>query len=1189
MKVSDHAIDRPLVVMLGTVLVLLLGAWAVQHIPVERDPDVTIPYIVVTVPWPGATPADVEKQIARPLEQQLQGLDHVDWLHLNSVEGACTAVVRFLDAVDINTARQRIKDRVDLARPEFPDDAEEPVVVDVRLDSVPVVLVTVAGGDDFVALKTIAENLGDRLETLNGVSEVEVFGGLEREVKVECEPDRLATFGVTFDDVAAAIRNWHLSFPAGKTGLSGSTGRDTARDYVVRVRGEVASPDLLNDIPVAVPGTNPPVRFPLREVATIRPGFKDRESFSRFNGQPCVTCVVHRTSGVNTIDLVGRIKAEVNTFEEQLPEGSPIQLHSTQDIGKEIRGMMTQLLSSALYGAVLVFIMLVVAVGVRNSLLVAFAIPFTVALTVFALDLSGHTINAVTMFGMIVILGLVVDGAVIVGENIFRHVEEGMPPLEAAKIGIHEVGASVIVADLTTIAAFLPLLMLSGSTGDYLSPIPLVVALALAASLIVDHFTLPTLAARMMPRRKRGAPGGGVTRAAVAPRRPRDTGGSSDRGWWKRAFRFVVFGEPMQPPATPPLPSGAMPVPPSPDVVPPTDMTTAPLPGSDEHEIDGVRMRKADQQRDNRPGGVRRFIAVGGSPRQSQSGEHRLDELMRGGSGAPLVRWFRGLYVRCLQTSMNVSLLVFAVVTGAVAAGVVALFGGVVGMELMPHVDRSRFFVLLEMPVGTPLEQTRTSMLQLEDAVKAFIEQHPDEIETWVTTGGQTNSLQSDIRENTEQGPEYGKIQIELVPIDRRVRTQYEILSDLRARFHEAAGETVIVEEIYEGPPAGKPVAVRLYGETWSELDAAMRELLDIVRRTPGTRDAASDYRPTRPGLAIDRLTGRSNELGVSSAAITAATRAAIHGVEAGLMEDGDDRIDIIVTARATTCDTPDEMRQLPVRSELGMIVPLGEVATVSLETGVRKQQRRDGSKCVSVRADLVAGARLADVLREIRSAALQSPVLQRLNARFDDEAGGGRRVRMVLEGEAEERDRTFNELLIAMALGIILVTFILASYLNSLVQAGILMMTVPLGFLGVLVGLYLTGNTFNTLSFMGMVALTGIVVNDAVVLLDYTNYRRKLEPWRPVREVVLHAARTRLRPVIITTVTTVGGLLPLALNWGGGGRFWEPLAWSIIFGVSFATVLTLVVIPVAYNFLLNPDEGLQRLMKRLRPAKPGS
>ncbi len=486
MRLGEFSVKNRASVFFGLIAIAIAGASAYSTLPRESFPDISIPNILVYTLWPGATPADVEKQLTDELERELQGLEGIKEITSTSTESVSVVNVEFASGTDLDFALQKVRDRVNVAKSEFPEEAEEPILRELNFSDVPILQVHLAGDAGPVELRRVAKELQDEVEAIPGVLRATLVGGVEREVKVDVDPERLRLYGASLDDVINIIRDENVSIPGGELKLTGQT-------LALRVPGEVEDPLEVEQFVVKVVDQRP---IQIRDVADVSYGTKDRSSYSRIDGKESVSLSVQKRTGANIIAVTDRIKAEVERARERWPVGVTATLLADQS--KDIRIMVADLENNILTGVVLVVFVLFFTMGLRNALFVGAAIPLAMLLTFIIVQLSGMTLNMMVLFSLVLAVGMLVDNSIVVVDNIYRHVQEGKTPVEAAMVGTREVGGAVLNSTLTTIAAFVPLFFWPGIVGDFMSILPIAVCMALAASLVIAFTANPTFAAEWM-------------------------------------------------------------------------------------------------------------------------------------------------------------------------------------------------------------------------------------------------------------------------------------------------------------------------------------------------------------------------------------------------------------------------------------------------------------------------------------------------------------------------------------------------------------------------------------------------------------------------------------------------------------------------------------------------------------------
>ncbi len=486
MRLGEFAVRNRATVFFAILAIVVAGSSAYTTLPRESFPDIEIPNILVYTLWPGASPTDVESQITDELERELQGLEGIKQITSTSTESVSVVNVEFVSGVDLDFALQKVRDRVNLAKSEFPSDAEEPILRELNFSDVPILQVHLSGDVGPVELRRLAKAVQDEVEAIPGVLRATLVGGVEREVQVDVDPERLRLYGASLDDVLDAIRDENVSIPGGELTLKGQT-------LALRVPGEVEDPLAVERFVVKVVGQR---SVQVRDVAAVRYGFKERSSYSRIDGRESVSLSIQKRSGSNIIELTDRLKTEVDRLRGTWPKG--VEATFLADQSKDIRIMVADLENNVLTGVVLVVIVLFFTMGLRNALFVGVAIPLSMLLTFVVVQLAGMTLNMMVLFSLVLAVGMLVDNSIVVVDNIYRHLQEGKSAFEAAQLGTREVGGAVLNSTLTTIGAFVPLFFWPGIIGDFMSILPIAVCIALAASVIIAFTANPTLASAYM-------------------------------------------------------------------------------------------------------------------------------------------------------------------------------------------------------------------------------------------------------------------------------------------------------------------------------------------------------------------------------------------------------------------------------------------------------------------------------------------------------------------------------------------------------------------------------------------------------------------------------------------------------------------------------------------------------------------
>jgi len=1000
------------------VVVLLLGAVAYLTMPREQDPEINFNWVMITTVLPGASAEDVEKRVTKPLEDAIKGVADVRFSMSSSRENVSNILVRFREIAErtfdkrVNDLRRDIQNK---AKSELPVEAKDPRVLEVTTSNgFPTALVLVTGRAADEVLRQRSRLLRDELERMPGIDQVFATGLRDPELLVEFDPAAVANRGLNGSDVADAALAWFRDTFAGKV----ETGSGAQRDaWLVRVVGQQAEAERVAQIPVGRAG------IPLASFAEVSRARAKAGSLASFAGAPAVMLSISKKSRTNTLDLIARINAFI-AGKNTLLANDGIELRLLDDQTPKTRASIGIMEANALVGLGVVLAMCWLFLGGRIAVLVALGIPFALAGTFAVLGGLGYTVNISVLLGVVIALGMLVDDAVVVVEAIYYKMQRGMVALEASIGALREVFAPVTSAVLTTMAAFLPLMLLPGIVGKFMFIIPFIVTLALAISLLEAFWILPV----HVVTASRGA-------------RP----GTDD---WRARFNHLL------------------------------------------------RVR----------------------------------------------------YARWLIAALRRPRLSLAVMALLLAGAIAALATGLVRVQFFAFDPMDVFYVNVDMPAGAPIEQSLAEAEKLEAGVREHLK--PGEARNLASYAGVKFT-------DTEPlyGEAYGQVVVSLLP-RQEGRSVTQIVAAMRADIEALPSPGKISFTLLSGgPPLTKPVRVRVRGDEPRELRAAADALLDTVRRIPGARDVTDDEIPGRPQLVLELDREALRAAGLDAARVARLVRLAVDGEVVAQTRDRGEKLELRVRAKhrangsvgADILDLLDD----PVALPGGQTTTLG--ALVHAETQVRQGVIKHYNlvRAITVEADL--DKTVTDTLTANRLIAegWQPLAVQFPNTGID------------FSGEMEDIRESLDAMQWLFLLGVGLIYLILAAQFGSYWQPLLILVTVPLAFTGVVFGLLVSRNPLSLYTLYGVIALTGIAVNSAIVLIDAANER--LKAGMSVLHASVYAARRRVVPILITSVTTIGGLFSLAFGLAGQSLLWGPVAQSIVWGLAISTVLTLFVIPLLY------------------------
>lgn len=1035
MSLANLSVRRPIGTLTLAIAVIVFGVVAASRLAVDLLPSVDAPRLSITTFYDGVAPEEIETLITRPIEQAVSTVEGVTELSANSSEGLSRVQLRFKWGYDLKTATDDVREMLDRIRARLPEGADTPIIYKFDLSEAPVATLGLAGTGDATRIRYLADEvLSRRLERVPGVARADVRGGRVREVEVRLEAARLAALGVDVAEVSAALQRENRNVSAGDMLSRG-------REVVIRTEGEFASAEEIAKV-VVTTRDGQPIR--VNDLGAVVDGYQELQSELWVDGDPGLTMRVSKQSGTNTVEVMEGVRREVEAINRDYQ--GRLNLVVLSDGSTFIKAAVTNVQGSVVYGAGLALLVLLFFLrNVRATLVVATAIPISVLATfslMFAADVS---LNVISMGGLALGVGMLVDGAIVILENAYRKREEGLEPKAAAVAGTNEVAGAVLAGALTTLAVFVPVVFIGDFAGVFFREMAVVVSFALLASLAVALTVVPALASVLLGRERR---------------RP-------------------AWGDALE-----------------------------------------TRAASLQQGLENGYGRVLDLAL-----------RHRFATL--------------GLAVLLLGASLLVAPLL--------------------GVELMPETDEGEIDVNVELPIGTPLETTMSVMQQVELRVRGAIE--PGEL-AHVTTVAGPEAVWRPGSANE------GSMEVTLVPVTERARSIDEVMASVRKAVDGIPGADIRLRKgsanlLFRMMRGGNDrVSVEVRGHDVDTADALAARVREAIKDAPGITDTFVDREPGKleQTLRVDRQ--RLAELGLTGDAVANAVEHYILGSVATRLRDRGAEYDIRVRLREEDRRSVEQLQSLPISLPDGGTVPLGSVAKVEQGTSPASIARLDQERIVRVGMgidDRPLGEVVANVRERLRNVEVPEGFA------------------LAVSGEAEEQAETFSGLLIGVLLAIFLVYAVMVVQFESIKQPLIIMSSVPFALIGAVLALLVTGTTFNMNSFLGLIVLVGIVVNNAIILVDYTNTLRQ-EHGLTALEALRRSGRQRLRPVLMTTLTTVLGMLPLAIGIGEGSEIQAPLARVVVGGLLVSTLVTLVVTPALYALV----EGRRRIAAESEVAGKG-
>jgi len=1136
-SVASWAIDNPSVIFVMIAILLYVGFQAYQAMPREDYPEIVETKVYVSTPYPGNTAEDIERLITDPLEDRLKNVSNVVETSSTSQEDYSIITVEFDEDITVEQARQKVKDEVDSEKasedwPTFNGAKVEPNIFDLNLaESFPIMNVNFTGDYPVERLKEYAEYMQDEIENLPQIKEVDIRGAQEKEVEVAVDVYKMMAAKVSFQDIINAIANGNMTMSAGNI-------KTSEQRRTIRVLGEIQNPQELNDF--VVKSENGAVY--LKDIATVTFDEEDKTTYAREFGESVVMLDIKKRSGTNTIEATRQIRELVKKAQEDYYPAD-LNISIANDSSDRTLNQVDDLVNSIIFGIILVVTVLMFFLGFRNALFVGFAIPMSMFISFFVLDTLGaisdglsFTLNTMVLFGMIMGLGMLVDNGIVVVENVYRLMNEGMSRTEAAKKGIGEIAVPIIISTVTTVAAFVPLGLWPGLFGQFMIYFPVTLSVVLGSSLFVALFMNSMLVSQYMEIGDREISKKGLIRTSAI------LGGIG--------LLILLFGGAFRGLGT-------------------VMIFTAIMFWAYKYAIKGWANSFQNKV----------------MPRFENWYEKRINHALRGRN----VYWYFGITVLLLF----VTFVLFGMSIGA----------GRTKIEFFPENSPNEVYVYIEYPEGTSIEKTNTLTKAIEDRVYKVVAREKYQknadynylVESAVSQVGEgAGNPQTDGGSSSEM-PHRGKVTVSMREFKYRNGLDTE---ELRGAIQEDLagiypGVSISVEKLAEGPPAGYPVNIELQGKDYDELIRTAEDIRNYLntKSIAFIEELKINVNKSKPSMQVVVDRQKAGELGVAVGQVGNQLRRSLFGEKAGVYKKDGEDYDINVRFNSDLRFDKNALfnQNIIFRDQAtGRIkeIPVSAVAKQRNSSGFSSIKHRNGNRVVTVYSGLKAGGNPAAVVAEVRK-------------EMENFKGIPENIKVDYTGEIEEQNKQMNFLVSAFFGGLALIMLILIFQFGGISKPLIIMIAIFLSFIGVFGGLMITGWSFVIMmTMMGIISLAGIVVNNGVVLLDYTQIlidRKKvtlelndkdLLSLEDATSVITKAGKARLRPVILTAITTVLGLIPLAIGlnidfaslvtefnpkiYFGGDNvvFWGPLAWTVIFGLIVATFLTLIIVPVLFNIV---------------------
>ena len=1128
-KLSSWAIGNKMTVYVIIAIIMIGGLMSYYNMPRESFPEVIETKIYVSSVNPGNSAEDVEKFITEPLEEEFNNIAGIKEITSNTLQDYSLVIVEFEEDVQVDIARQKVKDKVDLVKaettwPTLDNGAKvEPNVFDLNLtEEMPILNINLTGDYTVQQLKEYAEYLQEQIELLPQIKEAGIRGAEDMEVEIAVDVYKMTASKVSFDDIVNAVNAENRTISGGNI-ITGGAQKN------IRIIGEIEDPDELEDVVVKRDGG---LIF-LKDIADINFKEKDATTFAREYGQPVVMLDVKKRAGKNMIEAVESIKEIVKTEQEgYLPESLHISL--TNDQSTQTINQVDDLVNNIIFGVILVVLVLMFFLGFRNSLFVGIAIPLSMFLSYIILSSMGYTLNTMVLFALVMGLGMLVDNGIVVVENVYSLMDQGMSRTKAAKQGLGEIAWPIIASTATTLAAFFPLGLWPGLVGKFMMIFPITLSIVLGSSLFVALIINSMLTSQFMQTGEKQFSKKRLTRLSIIL----GSGG----------VLLVILGY---------------------------SLSTGALRAFGNILILSVILLWA----------YKYFISKAVDFFQTRA-----------------LKKMENLYGRTLKFALRgrkaylfffgtLFLLFISFVLIALVQPKVLFF---------PENEPKQIITYIEYPEGTDIHKTNELTKRIENQVFEVIKKYEDEdgynfmVESAISQVGEGSGNPMTDGGQQNEMPHKAKITISMREFNERrgVRSS-QVLSEVRDAVQGFPGASVIVEKDQAGPPSGYPINMELKGEDYEQMLSEAENMRAYIQglSIPGIENLKIDVNKSKSELDVKVDRRKAGQLGVSTAAVGQTLRRAIYGEEISTYKEGDDDYEVNVRFNEEFRYNENALFTQPVTfmdQNTGEIVqvPISSLVTTEVASSFSSIKRKDLKRVITIYSNVLENYNGNEIVERLKTELKNYDLPQEISLEFT--------------GEQEEQEENMSFLLKALLIAIGGILLILVAQFNSISKPIIIVMAVMLSLVGVFFGLIIFQMDFIIImTMMGIISLAGIVVNNAIVLVDYTEIlieRKKIELGLEEEDLltreqyfdcIVRGGISRLRPVILTAITTVLGLIPLAVGLNidffslfidydpkiyiGGDNviFWGPLAWTVIFGLVFATFLTLVIVPVMF-YLVN-------------------
>jgi HAE1 family hydrophobic/amphiphilic exporter-1 len=1029
MSIYSASVKRPVTTILIFVALMVVGIYSLTQLPVDLYPEMELPYVVVYTTYPGASATDMESNVTRPLENSLNSVSNLKEITSRSSDAVSIIFMNFEYGTNLDEASNDIRSILGMVERVLPADCEKPTIIKFNTNMMPIIFYTITATESYAGLeKILDEKIVNPLNRIEGVGSVSLNGVPGRKVYIDVDPRKMEAYNLTIEQIGNILRAENINLPAGYIEMG-------KNDYPLRIQGEFPESDVVKNLVVSsFNGSN----VYLKDIAEVRDTIRESKLDTRINGIKGMGMYVQKASGGNTVKVTKEIEKSLETLKKDLPPD--VKIEKLFDSASFIKDSISNLTETLMYAGIFVILVVLFFLGRwRATFIIILTIPISLIVAFIYLFVSGASINIISLTSLSIAIGMVVDDAIVVLENITKHVERGSRPREASIYATNEVWLAVIVTTLTVVAVFFPLTFVKGLTGVLFKQLGMSVTITIVTSVFAAITLTPTLSSLLLK-------------------------------WYpiKKDAPFWTYD-----------------------------------------------------------GSIRKGL-----------------------------NWFDRFYEKTLRWALHHKTVVI-IIAMVVFVGSMSLFA-FVKTEFFPQADQSQITATVELQTGTRVDQTVLTAEKLNEIIRS---KYPEVTKMSTTTGVDDQGGFASIF--TSQGTHTISYNLHLVPIEERIKSVFELADDMRsdfAKFPEIVDYKVSTSESM-GSFGGSTVDVEIYGYDIAQTNIIAEELAGKIKKIKGAKDVTISRDKSKPELQIVFDQNKMIVNGLNTAMVSSVVKNRVDGLTATRLRQFGDEYDVVVRFKRSATSTITQIENIGITNQTGQIIRLGEIAQIKEYWAPPSIERKRKERIVTVSFTPYKES-LTKLQIEVQKAI--------------DETSLPAGVMVQISGAIKEQMESFMDIALLLVISLILVYLIMASQFESLKMPFIIMFSIPFAFSGVAIALFLTNTALSVISGIGAVMLIGIVVKNAIVLVDFINLMR--ERGNELYEAIAISGRSRLRPVIMTSATTILGMLPLAMSTGAGSELWSPMGVAIIGGLVFSTMVTLVLVPVVYAIFAKHGERNKNL-----------